>query len=292
MKPDDHSRQKKRRLPTTQQWLIIAAGLLALVVLYMLLVSRQSAPPEPASLPQIVSALEAGEVETLIVRGDYLIAVKMDESRISARKESNISAVEVLQLLGASPEALAELPIVVEEPRNGNAGTLLLTLLPLALIGYLVFYATRNTQSRGAGNLFNSIGRSNPRVMSGSSTKEATLDHPQVTFNDVAGAEQAKLELQEIVEFLKAPEKFAKLGARIPRGVLMAGPPGTGKTLMAKAVAGEAGVPFFSISGSEFVEMFVGVGASRVRDLFKKAREQAPALVFVDEIDAVGRQRG
>jgi cell division protease FtsH len=128
--------------------------------------------------------------------------------------------------------------------------------------------------------------------MSKTGAKDETVELPAVTFDDVAGAEQSKLELQEVVEALKEPEKFIKLGARAPKGVLMAGAPGTGKTLMAKAVAGEAGVPFFSISGSEFVEMFVGVGASRVRDLFKRAREQSPAVVFVDEIDAVGRQRG
>src|SRR5205085_10509615 len=130
-----------------------------------------------------------------------------------------------------------------------------------------------------------SFGRSRARV-----TRD--MERPQVTFADVAGAEEAKEELKEIVEFLKEPEKFIRLGARIPKGVLMVGPPGTGKTLMARAVAGEAGVPFFSISGSEFVEMFVGVGASRVRDLFERAKAEAPAIVFVDEIDAVGRQRG
>ena len=130
-----------------------------------------------------------------------------------------------------------------------------------------------------------SFGRSKPRV-------SRDMERPQVTFKDVAGAEEAKEDLEEIVEFLKEPEKFVRLGARVPKGVLMVGPPGTGKTLMARAVAGEAGVPFFSISGSEFVEMFVGVGASRVRDLFERAKAEAPAIVFVDEIDAVGRHRG
>jgi cell division protease FtsH len=162
---------------------------------------------------------------------------------------------------------------------------------------------------QGSGGMLGRIGRSTPRVLSGAAAKDEKVKMPAVTFEDVAGAEQAKLELLEVVEFLKESEKFVKLGARIPKGVLMAGVPGTGKTLMAKAVAGEAGVPFFSISGSEaiageagvpffsisgseFVEMFVGVGASRVRDLFKRAREQSPAVIFVDEIDAVGRRRG
>ena len=139
-------------------------------------------------------------------------------------------------------------------------------------------------QAQGAGNQAFSFGKSKARMFTG--------DKPTVTFEDVAGAEEAKEELQEVVEFLKEPQKFASLGARIPKGVLMVGHPGTGKTLMAKAVAGEAGVPFFSISGSEFVEMFVGVGASRVRDLFEQAKRNSPCIVFIDEIDAVGRHRG
>jgi cell division protease FtsH len=165
-------------------------------------------------------------------------------------------------------------------------------------LGLILFFFVRNLRQRqgqsGSGFNFSNMGRSNPRIISNTNDKDAKSKdtHPQVTFQDVAGADQAKLELQEIIEFLKEPAKFVKLGARIPRGVLMAGLPGTGKTLLAKAVAGEAGVPFFSISGSEFVEMFVGVGAARVRDLFKRAKAQAPAVIFVDEIDAIGRQRG
>jgi cell division protease FtsH len=187
------------------------------------------------------------------------------------------------------------LPIVVEDSQSGLSQVLnaLLTVAPLLLFGYVFFRVSQLTG--GVSGLFNAqgrLGRSNPRVISRAAQKDGALETPVVTFDDVAGAEQAKLELQEVVEFLEEPEKFVKLGARIPKGVLMAGPPGTGKTLMAKAVAGEAGVPFLSISGSEFVEMYVGVGASRVRDLFKRARDQSPALIFVDEIDAVGRQRG
>src|SRR6266576_2503031 len=150
------------------------------------------------------------------------------------------------------------------------------------VIGGFMWYMLRQTQS--GNNQAISFGRSRARLLSG--------DKPAVTFSDVAGVEEAKQELTEIVEFLKFPEKFTALGARIPKGVLMVGPPGTGKTLLSKAVAGEAGVPFFSISGSEFVEMFVGVGASRVRDLFDQAKKNSPCIVFVDEIDAVGRQRG
>ena len=184
---------------------------------------------------------------------------------------------------------------MVENPNSGlgNLLGLLLTFAPLLLFGFIFFRLSR--QMRGGGGLFNltgRVGRSSPRVISQAAQKDEKLKFPVITFEDVAGADQAKLELLEVVEFLKEPQKFIKLGARIPKGVLMAGVPGTGKTLMAKAVAGEAGVPFLSISGSEFVEMFVGVGASRVRDLFKRARDLAPAVIFVDEIDAVGRRRG
>jgi cell division protease FtsH len=150
------------------------------------------------------------------------------------------------------------------------------------LLGAFFYFIMR--QAQGAGNQAFSFGKSRARMFTG--------DRPTITFGDVAGNDEAKQELQEVVEFLKEPEKFASLGARIPRGVLLVGPPGTGKTLMAKAVSGEAGVPFFSISGSEFVEMFVGVGASRVRDLFEQAKKNAPCIIFVDEIDAVGRHRG
>jgi cell division protease FtsH len=250
---------------------------------------------EPVALPDIVAAIESGEVEMLTVRGDSLTAQMADGTSIGARKEPNISAVEALQILGVAPETLKSLPILVENPDNGFSRILgiLLTVAPLLLFGYIFFRVSQI--ARGDGGIFNlpnRIGRSNPRVISQAAQKEGTMALPGVTFEDMAGAEQAKLELQEIVEFLKEPEKFIRLGARIPKGVLMAGAPGTGKTLMAKAIAGEAGVPFFSISGSEFVEMFVGVGASRVRDLFKRARLQSPAVIFVDEIDAVGRQRG
>jgi len=250
---------------------------------------------QEVALPDIVSAIEADRVKTLTVQGDLLLAETTDGLLLSARKESNISTVEALSLLGTSPEKLKTLPILVEEPGFGLAGLfgLIFAFAPFLFLGYIFFRLSRRLQS--GGGLFNlpgRMGRSNPRVLSNTAEKSESMELPHITFKDVAGADQAKLELHEVVEFLKEPEKFVKLGARIPRGVLMAGLPGTGKTLMAKAVAGEAGVPFFSISGSEFVEMFVGVGASRVRDLFKRAREQSPAVIFVDEIDAVGRRRG
>jgi cell division protease FtsH len=171
----------------------------------------------------------------------------------------------------------------VEESAAGQwLGILITAFLPVLLIGAFIFFMMR--QAQGTNNQAMSFGKSRARMFLGNKTV--------ITFNDVAGVDEAKQELTEVVEFLKYPEKFNQLGARIPRGVLLVGPPGTGKTLLARAVAGEAGVPFFSISGSEFVEMFVGVGASRVRDLFEQAKRNSPCIVFVDEIDAVGRQRG
>ncbi|MBE7472568.1 MAG: cell division protein FtsH [Anaerolineae bacterium] len=302
MNSDNHSKRKERKLPAHYRWIAVAVAIVGLVALlyYFLPKNQQSASPNQtsvaATLPQIVSAVTAGEVKILTVRGDTLTATKTDGSKITVRKESNISAVETLKLLGVPSEALKDLPIIVEEPTtNFNPTGILSVLAVVGLITFFIFRNSRQPQGQsGSGYNFGNMGRSNPRVISNTNDKDAKSKPalPQVTFRDVAGADQAKLELQEIIEFLKEPAKFAKLGARIPKGVLMAGPPGTGKTLLAKAVAGEAGVPFFSISGSEFVEMFVGVGAARVRDLFKRAREQAPAVVFVDEIDAVGRQRG
>jgi cell division protease FtsH len=176
----------------------------------------------------------------------------------------------------------ANIPFVVDPPNNGFWFTLIGTLAPILLI--ILFFILFMSSMQGGGNRVMSFGKSRARRM--------TKDQPKVTFSDVAGADEAVQELTEIKEFLEAPQKFQKLGARIPKGALLVGPPGTGKTLLARAVAGEAGVPFFSISGSDFVEMFVGVGASRVRDLFEQAKQNSPCIIFMDEIDAVGRQRG
>lgn len=294
MNPDNRPHNREQQMPPVRRSIVMLVTLVALS-LVMLSMFNVQAPAQAVSLPEIVSAIESNQVQTLTVRGDSLVATTTDGDNLAARKEPNISAVEALQILGVSPDTFRDLSIVVEDPEGGLSRILgiLLTVAPLLLFGFIFYQISRIT--RGEGGLFNlpgRIGRSDPRVISAAAQKEGTVAAPLVTFEDVAGAEQAKLELQEIIEFLKEPEKFIKLGARIPKGVLMAGPPGTGKTLMAKAIAGEAAVPFFSISGSEFVEMFVGVGASRVRDLFDRARQQAPAVIFVDEVDAVGRQRG
>ncbi len=190
-----------------------------------------------------------------------------------------------LLALGVTPEQLSPENVKIEvKPPSQWAGIVsgALYILPVLFMAGVLWFIFR--QAQGINNAAMSFGKSRARMFSG--------EHPTVTFQDVAGVEESKQELAEVVEFLKEPQKFIQLGARIPKGVLLVGPPGTGKTLLAKAVSGEAGVPFFSISGSEFVEMFVGVGASRVRDLFDQAKRHSPCIVFVDEIDAVGRQRG
>ncbi|MGD2027994.1 MAG: ATP-dependent zinc metalloprotease FtsH, partial [Anaerolineales bacterium] len=202
-----------------------------------------------------------------------------------SRKETNTTLVEQLLALGVTSEQLnyENVKINITSPSAlVKIFNVLAYLLPVILLSIVFWFVFR--QAQGSNNAAISFGKSRARMFTG--------DHPTITFDDVAGVEEAKEDLQEVVEFLKEPEKFIALGARIPKGVLLVGQPGTGKTLMAKAVSGEAGVPFFSISGSEFVEMFVGVGASRVRDLFDQAKRHSPCIVFVDEIDAVGRQRG
>ncbi|MBA2777134.1 MAG: ATP-dependent zinc metalloprotease FtsH [Chloroflexia bacterium] len=232
----------------------------------------------------VVADIKANEIDQLIAKeGSSEVRVQYsDPSRDDAQSrippDSNI--IEVLAAAGVSADAV---PIEVERASRWGAilGAMTFILPTLLIVGLLIFMMR---QSQGSNSQAMSFGKSRARLFSS--------NRPTVTFVDVAGVDEAKEELEEVVEFLKYPEKFASLGARIPRGVLLVGPPGTGKTLLSRAVAGEAGVPFFSISGSEFVEMFVGVGASRVRDLFEQAKRSAPCIVFVDEIDAVGRQRG
>ncbi len=240
--------------------------------------------PQSITITQVAQDVKDGRVEQIRVRGEELrVLLKGQEQPYVSRKEPDIPLTDTLQGLGVREDELARTKIVYEPPSNSNNWlTLVVNLLPLLLIAGLFLFLFRQGQS--GSNQALSFGKSRARLFTG--------DTPTVTFDDVAGAEEAKQELQEVVEFLKEPQKFAALGARIPKGVLLVGPPGTGKTLMAKAVSGEAGVPFFSISGSEFVEMFVGVGASRVRDLFEQAKRNSPCIVFIDEIDAVGRHRG
>ncbi len=260
--------------------LIVAIG----AILYFGL-GKDSASTEALTISHVAQQVQAGQVSRIVVEteNDKIRVIMTNGTESESRKEPNTTLVEQLRSFGVSTEQLATVDVEVREPSVWTSfGTLLVYILPFLLMGGVLWFIFR--QAQGSNNAAMSFGKSRARMFSG--------EHPTVTFNDVAGAEEAKQELAEVVEFLKEPQKFIQLGARIPKGVLLVGPPGTGKTLMAKAVSGEAGVPFFSISGSEFVEMFVGVGASRVRDLFDQAKRHSPCIIFVDEIDAVGRQRG
>ncbi|MEO5927619.1 MAG: ATP-dependent zinc metalloprotease FtsH [Patescibacteria group bacterium] len=236
-------------------------------------------------LSAMAAAIENGEVKSIVVRGSEIDITKTDGTELKASKESGESLTELLTNYGVPAEKIRAVPIDVKEATGAAywAGVILPNLLPFVLLLVLMWFLLRQVQ--GQNNRAMSFGQSGAReIEKDSKTK--------ITFADVAGVKEAKEELNEVVEFLKTPDKFVKLGAKIPKGVLLMGSPGTGKTLLARAVAGEADVPFFHISGSEFVEMFVGVGASRVRDLFAKAKKSAPCIIFIDEIDAVGRQRG
>jgi cell division protease FtsH len=259
--------------------LIIVAAAALFVNIY-----RPGETPQAIGISDVAERIREGEVERITVREEEIrVFVNDSETPLTSRKELGIPLIRTLQGLGVTPTQLGNVDIVYEPPSSsGNWFALLINLLPLVLIAGLFLFLFRQSQS--GNNQALSFGKSKARLFTG--------DMPTVTFDDVAGSDEAKQELEEVVEFLKEPQKFVALGARIPKGVLLVGPPGTGKTLMAKAVSGEAGVPFFSISGSEFVEMFVGVGASRVRDLFEQAKRNSPCIIFIDEIDAVGRYRG
>ena len=227
-----------------------------------------------------VEMIKKGEVEMVEVRGDRISLYTTRQETFTSRMEQYAVFVDLLQSFDVDPQ-MTEIHVKGSSGLGSFFG-LILNFLPLIFFGAVLLFMMR--QAQGNSNQTFSFGRSKARMLVG--------NQPNVTFDDVAGAEEPKEELQEVVEFLQFPERFESLGARVPRGVLLVGPPGTGKTLLARAVAGEAAVPFFSISGSEFVEMFVGVGASRVRDLFDQAKRNTPCIVFIDEIDAVGRHRG
>lgn len=266
----------------------------AMVVFFFLLVSGlmvlYSAPvqkPIEISLSELANQINDGKVKDIAVEENDLIINLTDGTKEKSVKESQSSLTESLSNYGVDKEKTKSVKIEIKQPSGWGSfvqGILLPVLLPVILIGVFIWFMLKQAQRGNSQAL--SFGLSKARMTDPKDKKKRT------TFADVAGAKEAKEELGEIVEFLKHPKKFIAIGAKIPRGVLLLGSPGTGKTLMAKAVAGEAGVPFFNISGSEFVEMFVGVGASRVRDLFKQAKKSAPAIVFIDEIDAVGRHRG
>ncbi len=244
------------------------------ITLIAFVIRSPTAGVEERALSEVVTMSQDGRIDKLLIEGDLLTVTTTDGAKFTTYLGmDSVFDVTGLDLTNIDYEII---------PGGFNWGNMLLGFLPLMLFGGLIFFLF--FRARGANSQAMGFGRSRARLF--------PPDNPAVTFQDVAGIEEAKQELTEVVEFLQAREKFQSLGARIPKGVLLVGPPGCGKTLLARAVAGEAGVPFFSISGSEFVEMFVGVGASRVRDLFDQAKRNTPCIIFIDEIDAVGRQRG
>ena len=261
---------KSNQLKTYLYPILIIA---AIIIVYMLL--PKGTPPKNVSISEIAQDVQKGDVKQISVKDNQVTATLNDNSQVVATEEST----STLKDYGITPDKVSI--SVVDTSNAATVYSLIGVILPILLIGGFIFFMMRSAQ--GANSKAMSFGKSGAKLFMGNT---------KITFDDVAGLVEPKQELFEIVDFLKNPKKFRDLGAEIPRGVLLVGPPGTGKTLMAKAVAGEAGVPFFSISASEFVEMFVGVGASRVRDLFLKAKRNSPAIIFIDELDAVGRQRG
>ena len=251
--------------------------LVVVISLMFVVVPRVQQGPEEVELPVFISYAKEGQIDTIRQDGETLIGTKDGKEIYTAAFQGGTNDLSIYLT-----KAGVEVPIDVK-PSSTNWGVIgLQVILPMVLVGVLFYFFFRS--ARGASMQAFNFSKSRARLSSPA--------NPRVTFADVAGIEEAKEEVQEVVEFLKSPEKFRALGARIPRGVLLVGPPGTGKTLLAKAIAGEAKAPFYSISGSEFVEMFVGVGAARVRDLFEQAKRTTPSLIFMDEIDAVGRHRG
>jgi cell division protease FtsH len=265
------------------QRITIILGIIVIFLFFFMFISRPSSSANVITLNQLADAVAAGQIASITERGGQDLYITYQNGGTATSYKT--PETDLLRVLGFSSIQDANFQYLQQAGDNtqGFLFQILLTIIPILIIGWFLWRMMRSV--RGSQDQAMNFGRSRARV-------SRDMERPQVTFADVAGAEEAKEELREIVEFLKEPEKFIRLGARVPKGVLMVGPPGTGKTLMARAVAGEAQVPFFSISGSEFVEMFVGVGASRVRDLFERAKNEAPAIIFVDEIDAVGRQRG
>ena len=274
--------------PKNRFWMNILTSFLvfaAIIFLYST-ITGGSKPADQIPLSELAADIVAAKVEKITVESDSLQITYKDKTEKTSKKEEGEALTQTLANYGLTPKQLSE--VIIDVKSESSFGFWLINLAPILIpvlfIIFFLWFMTR--QVKGAGMQAFSFGQSKARMISPDDKKQ------RVTFKDVAGVKEAKQELAEIVDFLKNPKKFFEIGARIPKGVLLMGAPGTGKTLLARAVAGEAGVSFFSISGSEFVEMFVGVGASRVRDLFKLAKQAAPAIIFMDEIDAVGRVRG
>jgi len=272
----------KNGIKTLATWLILG------IIFFVLISAAFNNPDTKMNYSELIAQIKAGEVTEITISADKLTAEVTLKSSSDARTASNVKEVAIPSLDNFMTQIEAEIAngtVQVSQEEESILITVLSLFSPFViLIVFLLFWVLLMNPNQN-GNKSISFGKSKARMVN-------STDKNKVTFKDVAGVDEEKEELEEIVEFLKSPKKFTDMGARIPKGVLLVGQPGTGKTLLAKAVAGEAGVPFFIISGSDFVEMFVGVGASRVRDLFEQAKKNAPCIIFIDEIDAVGRQRG
>lgn len=278
--------KKKPKNPNLMSQIMIAVLIfMSITVAYSLLV-KGSKEAEEITISDVAKAISSETVEKIEVSGPNINVIFKDGTKGEAKKEAESSLSETLSNYGLTGEQIANARIEIKEERSLGYWILSLLpfLLPLIIVGFFFWMLSR--QAKGQGMQAFTFGQSRARIT------DPNDKNNKVTFKDVAGVKEAKEELTEIVDFLRNPKKFLDIGARIPKGVILTGAPGTGKTLLARAVAGEASVPFFHLSGSEFVEMFVGVGASRVRDLFKLAKKSAPSIVFIDEIDAVGRVRG
>lgn len=278
-------KQQPKRVNITRQLMLALSIFIGITIIYSF-IAKTPQDIKQITISDVAKSVIDGSIEKIDVVGETVTVTYKDRTKGEAKKETESSLSDTLSHYGVTPVQLAATPIEVKN--ESGFGYWLLNilpfLLPVLLIIFFIWMLTR--QVKGQGMQAFTFGQSKARITDPSDKNN------RVTFKDVAGAKEAKEELKEIVDFLKNPKKFLDIGARIPKGVLLTGAPGTGKTLLARAVAGEASVPFFHLSGSEFVEMFVGVGASRVRDLFKMAKKTAPAIIFIDEIDAVGRVRG
>jgi cell division protease FtsH len=285
-KPKQKNKKPNDSLIVQILTLIIFFGMIA--VAYQLSGGALGKSPETISLSQVAQEITQGTIRDVTVRGDRLDIVRADESSVRSKKEREVSFTETMTTIyGVDPILLGD--VAIEIKNESGLGYWIMNLLPILIpvIFIVLFFLFLSGQMKGSGGMKAfSFGQSKARMIDPNDKKK------RITFEQVAGNEEAKQELLEIVDFLKNPKKYFEIGAKIPKGVLLMGSPGTGKTLLARAVAGEAQVPFFYLSGSEFVEMFVGVGASRVRDLFDMAKKMSPAIIFIDEIDAVGRSRG
>ena len=274
---------KKQKSPKNA---FIFMSVVAILIVGGVFAYERTEDVQQVPLSTVASNIQQGLVEGIEVQGSKITITNAGGAKQESRKEAGVDITDTFTNLGVTTDQLANLDLDYKEGSRWSSvwPILVSTFLPLLIIGALIWFLLRGAQ-RGAGQAFN-FGKARAKMIGLQGKKQ------KVTFKDVAGEEEAIEELKEIVEFLKTPKKFIAMGAKIPRGVMLMGPPGTGKTLLARAISGEAGVPFYSISGSEFVEMFVGIGAARVRDLFENAKKTAPSIIFIDEIDAVGRLRG